>query len=94
MINFHPNGVRVKVRDVTGTHVAELDLDPRLRVSAVAQSVAARMSLPNDTEWALRSEATAAFLDDESTIGEAVGTNGRTDTALVAVPRAHLGGNG
>ena len=83
--------IQLKVRDVTGTHHAEMELDPALRVGTVAETVAARMSLPADTAWALRAETTAAYLDDEATIGEAVETNGRTEVSLVATPRAHLG---
>ena len=52
--------VRLRIRDVTSTHEAELVLDPSLRVGAVAETVAARMQLPADTAWALRHDATAA----------------------------------
>ena len=83
--------VHLRIRDITATHEAELVLDPDLRVGAIAETVAARMSLPTDTTWALRSDATAAFLDDDATIGEAVGVNGDTEVFLTATPRAHLG---
>jgi hypothetical protein len=89
--NGAPSSMRVMVRDVTSTHHAQLDLDPKLRVGAVAQAVAARMSLPNDTTWALRDESTAAFLDDGLPIGDALGPGERTSVSLVATPRAHLG---
>ena len=95
---IHSNGtaggtstLAIKVRDITGTHVAKLDLDRDLRVGAVAETVAARMSLPGDTAWALRDERTAAFLDDDRTIGEAVDTQDVTEVSLVVTPRAHLG---
>ena len=86
-----PRQVRLRIRDITATHEAELVIDADLRVGAVARTVAARMSLPADTTWALRSDTTAAFLDDDATIGEAVGVDGDTEVFLTATPRAHLG---
>jgi hypothetical protein len=83
--------MQVNIRDVTGTHHARLELDPQLRVGAVAEAVAERMTLSPDTTWALRDESTAAFLDDEVAIGDALGTEDRTSVDLVATPRAHLG---
>ena len=87
--NGSPTKMRLKVRDVTGMHEAQLVLNRDLRVSTVAETVAARMSLPTDTAWALRDNATAAFLDDGASIGTA--TDGETDVELSLVPRAHLG---
>ena len=89
--NGTPDVLHVKIRDVTGTHHARLELDPQLRVGAVAAAVAEQMTLPPDTSWALRDESTAAFLDDEAAIGDAVDSEDRTSVALVATPRAHLG---
>ena len=94
--NGTPRRMRLKVRDVTGTHEARIELNEDLRVSAVAESVAARMNLPRDTAWALRSDATAAYLDDEAAIGTAVGrgpsaVEGEPEVELSLVPRAHLG---
>jgi len=87
-----PATVRLRIRDITSTHEAELELDATLRVGAVAQTAASRMSLPADTSWALRDDTTAAFLDDDAAIGDAVGTSGDTVVFLTATPRAHLGG--
>jgi hypothetical protein len=89
--NGTPAVMHVTIRDVTGTNHARLELDPQLRVGAVAEAVAERMALPADTTWALRDESTAAFLDDEVAIGDALGSEDRTSVALVATPRAHLG---
>ena len=93
---FQANGqktpLRLAVRDVTGTHTAELDLDPELRVGEVAETLAERLSLPRDTAWALRDEVTAGFLDDDASIGEAVERDGDTRTSLVLTAKAHLGG--
>ncbi len=83
--------VRLRIRDVTSTHEAELVLDSSLRVGAVAETVAARMQLPADTAWALRHDATAAFLDDDVAIGDALGVYDDTEVFLTATPRAHLG---
>ncbi len=83
--------VRLRIRDVTSTHEAELVLDASLRVGAVAETVAARMQLPADTAWALRNDATAAFLDDDVAIGDALGVDSDTEVFLTATPRAHLG---
>lgn len=89
--NGRPASLDVTVRDVTGTHVARMDLDPQMRVGAVADAVASRLALATDTAWSLREASTAAFLDDEKSIGDALGPGQRTSVALVATPRAHLG---
>ncbi len=86
-----PAPVRLLIRDITSTHEAELEIDPTLRVGVVAQTAASRMSLPADTSWALRDDTTAAFLDDDAAIGDAVGIDGDTVVHLTATPRAHLG---
>jgi hypothetical protein len=86
-----PDVMHITVRDVTGMHHATLELDPQLRVGAVAEAVAEQMALPADASWALRDESTAAFLDDEVAIGDAVDSQDRTSVSLVATPRAHLG---
>jgi hypothetical protein len=90
-VNGAPASISIAVRDVTGTHSATMEIDPHLRVGAVAEAAAARMSLPTDTAWALRQESTAAFLDDEAPVGEAGGADERTSLSLVVTPRAHLG---
>ena len=89
--NGAPGLLSVRIRDVTGSRSATLTLDPTLRVSAVADAVANRMSLPSDTTWALRDESTAAFLDDDKSIADALGPGARTEVSLVATPKAHLG---
>jgi hypothetical protein len=83
--------LRLRVHDVTGTHHAELsDVDPSLRVSTVADTIAAQMALPvGPTPWALRTASTARYLDDVP-IGETV-EPGALDVELVLTPRAHLG---
>ncbi len=83
--------LNLTVRDVTGTHVSEMmDVDPQLRVGTVAETVAARWSMPLDgTIWALRDDS-ARYLDDVA-IGDAVETEDRSNVSLYLVPKAHLG---
>jgi hypothetical protein len=45
------------------------------------------MSLPSDVPWALRDDATSAFLDD----GVAIGDQIRTHARLTVTPKTHLG---
>ncbi len=83
--------LNLTVRDVTGTHVSEMmDVDPQLRVGTVAETVAARWSMPLDgTVWALRDDS-ARYLDDVA-IGDAIETEDRSNVSLYLVPKAHLG---
>ena len=86
--------LQISVRDVTGTHTAVVEIDPGLRVGTVAETVAARLSLPADTPWALRDERTAAYLDDGAAIGDVMTADEGTEPAVVVTPKAHLGGVG
>jgi hypothetical protein len=85
-------GLKLSVRDLTGTHQVEVSgLDPSLRVSTVAETIASRMSLPTDgTPWSLRTESTARYLDDVP-IGEALGRDAESEVSLVLGPKSHLG---
>lgn len=89
-VNGSPRTMKLQVRDITGTYTARLELNPEVRVSAVAESVASRMSLPTETSWAIRDDRTAAFLDEDAAIGDVLGTEGNPEVSLV--PKAHLGG--
>lgn len=74
--------------DVTGTHnVVARDVQTNLPAGAVARSLAASMALPENVPWALRDEATSAFLDDDRPIGEQIGPNAK----LTVTPKTHLG---
>jgi hypothetical protein len=86
------SGLTLNVRDITGTHRIEVTgLDPNLRVSTVADTIASRMALPTDaTPWALRTETTARYLDDVE-IGDALGGETDREVNLVLGPKSHLG---
>jgi hypothetical protein len=74
--------------DVTGTHsVVASDVQKTLPAGAVAQALAARMSLPQNVPWALRDESTSAFLEDDKPIGEQLATGAR----VTVTPKTHLG---
>jgi len=78
-----------RATDVTGMHAVEVTEVPRdLPAGAVARSLAARMSLPDDVPWALRSDSSSAYLTDDVAIGDQI----ETDTDVTVFPRSHLGG--
>lgn len=83
-----PETFGFEATDVTGMHRVEArDVQRRLPAGAVARAVASRMALPDNVPWALRDEATSAFLDDETPIGEQIGPDAR----LTVTPKTHLG---
>ncbi len=83
--------LRFTATDVTGTHtVAATDVQRSLPAGAVARSIASRIGLPDDVPWALRSDATSAYLDDDVAIGDQI----ENDTNITIFPRTHLGGRG
>jgi hypothetical protein len=74
--------------DVTGTHtVTATNVQPSLPAGAVANALAHRMALPTNVPWALRDDATSAFLDDNVAIGDQI----ITDARLTVTPKTHLG---
>ena len=81
--------LRFTATDVTGTHTVEAtDVQRALPASAVARSIASKMALPDDVPWALRSDRTSVYLDDDVAIGDQI----ETDTPITIFPRTHLGG--
>jgi hypothetical protein len=81
--------LRFTATDVTGTHTVEAtDVQRNLPADAVARSIAARMGLPEDTPWGLRSDRTSALLDSDVAIGDQI----ESDTEITIFPRTHLGG--
>ena len=83
-----PDAFRFFATDVTGTNVLEVgDLQSSLPVSAVARTVADRMSLPDNVPWALRDESTSVYLDDDVAIGDQIDADAR----VAITPRTHLG---
>lgn len=80
--------IRFLATDVTGTHQLEVaDLQRTLPVFQAAQTLASRMSLPDNVPWALRDESTSAYLDDKAAIGDQIAPNARVSIT----PRTHLG---
>jgi hypothetical protein len=73
--------------DVTGTHTAEANVQPMLPAHAVAASLVASMSLPQNVPYGLRDDSTGAFLDDAKPIGEQIGPNAK----VTITPKTHLG---
>ena len=74
--------------DVTGTQHVELrNLSRSTPVSAVTQTLAARMALPQNVPWALRRASNGEYLEDRP-IGEQVENGAR----VTMTPRTHLGG--
>lgn len=83
------NTIRFSVQDVTGTMTLEAsDVQATLPAGAVARSVASKMGLPQDVPWALRSDRTSVYLDDEVAIGDQIDSEG----SMSIVPLTHLGG--
>ena|SRR5438128_2041643 len=85
--------LRFRARDVTGTHdITVEDVQRGTPAGAVAQSLAARMDLPSDIPWSLRSDRTGAWLRDDVALGEQI--NGDAEARLTLTPKTHLGGEG
>ena len=83
-----PAVLTLEATDVTGTHTLELTgVQESVPAGALAQAIAARMELPQNVPWALRSDATGAFLEDSLPIGAQIGT----DSRVTVTPKAHLG---
>ncbi len=80
--------VSFEAQNVTETDLVSVSGVPAsLPASAVAESLAARMSLPQNEPWALREDSTGAYLDDDKPIGEQIQPGAR----VTVTPRGHLG---
>jgi hypothetical protein len=77
----------VQVQNVTRTRSLSATFQRQLRADAAAATLAARLSMPANTPYALRSNRTAGFLDDAKPLGEQV-TPGEK---LTLTPKTHLG---
>jgi hypothetical protein len=77
----------VEVENVTRTRSVQATFQSDLNAGAAAAALAARLSCPAETPYALRSNRSAAFLDEARPIGEQIATGER----LTLAPRAHLG---
>jgi hypothetical protein len=83
-----PETFTLEAMDVTGTQrVTAEDIQPSLPAESVARALAARMALPQNVPWALRSDTTGAFLEDRTPIGEQI----EPGAQVTVVPKTHLG---
>jgi len=80
----------VEVQTVTRSRRCTATLHRDVHADAAAATLAARLQLPANTPYALRSSRTAGFLDDARTLGEQVTPGER----LTLTPKSHLGGGG
>ena len=99
MRNEHPNGNGVNgngvatlnfhVSDATGVRAIEVsDIQPSTSTGEVAAALAARLDLPTNVPWGLRSSRTSRVLDDNEPIGEQIAQEGERVSVM---PKAHLG---
>jgi hypothetical protein len=78
----------LEAADVTGTQtVVARDVQYSALAGSVARALAASMRLPPEVPWALRDDATSAFLDDDRPIGDQVAPNAK----VTVTPKTHLG---
>jgi hypothetical protein len=88
-MNAAAETIRFTATDVTGTHTVEAtDVQRTLPAGAVARSIADKFGLPGDVPWALRSDSTSAYLDEDVAIGDQI----ESDSRITIFPRTHLGG--
>ena len=74
--------------NITGTQSVPVEVNGGLSVRSVADSIAARMALPEDVAWALRDDDSSTYLDESRPIGPQIGPNSR----VTITPQTHLGG--
>ncbi len=90
--NDNGNGVATlsfHVSDVTGLRAMEVsDIQPSTATSEVAAALAARLDLPTNVPWGLRSSRTSRVLDDDEPIGEQIAQEGERVSVM---PKTHLG---
>jgi hypothetical protein len=78
----------LQATDVTGTHTLEMSgVQESVPAGLLAQAIAARMELPQNVPWALRSDTTGAFLEDALPIGDQI----EQESTVTVTPKAHLG---
>jgi hypothetical protein len=82
-----PDTLTVEVQTVTRSRRCTATLHRDVHADAAAATLAARLQLPANTPYALRSSRTAGFLDDSKPLGEQVEPNER----LTLTPKSHLG---
>ena len=77
----------VNVRNVTHTRRLEATFDGAMPASKAAAALASRLNLPANVPYSLRSNRTAAFLDDAAPLASQIEPN----ESLTLTPRSHLG---
>jgi hypothetical protein len=80
----------IEVQNVTRTRQVSATFQRDLRADAAAAALAARLQMPANTPYALRSSRTAGFLEDGKAIGEQITPGER----LTLTPKSHLGAVG
>lgn len=81
-----------RARDVVASQEIQVsDIARGTPAGAVAQSIAARLSLPTDVPWALRNDRTGTWLRDDVPIDAQLRED--ADASITIVPKAHLGGH-
>ncbi len=80
-------------RDITGTQEFDVTgINRATPAGAVANSLAARMALPSNVPWSLRSDRSGAWLRDDQPIGDQlIGEAEEESPSLTLTPKAHLG---
>ena len=83
-----PDALLLHATNVTGSQVIPVEVGPELSVRSVTDAIAHRMGLTSDVAWALRSDETSEYLDDEGAIGDQIAPGSR----VTVTPKSHLGG--
>lgn len=85
--NVNPTALSFRASNVTGTRLLDLQVDRATPANRVAGEIAEMMKLPDDVSWVLRSDRSAAFLDESRPIGDQLTPGAQVTLA----PRTHLG---
>ncbi len=86
--NVSPEVVSFHAATVSGSQEIPIEIERKLSVRAVTDSIATRMGLPQDVAWSLRDDGSSAYLDENRPIGEQIEPGARVSVT----PRTHLGG--
>ena len=76
------------VDEIDETIFEATDVQWDLPAGTIARSIAAKMALPDDAPWGLRSDRTSTVLDDDIAIGDQI----ESESEITIFPRSHLGG--
>jgi hypothetical protein len=76
--------------NVTGTQQIPVEYGRDLSVQSVTDSIAHRMSLPDDVPWALRNDGSSAYLKEDRPIGDEI----EPGSHVTITPKTHLAARG